>query len=175
MNLIFKTPTRRVCIDESEAQPAQCCAVANALAFHWMGSGNSKASTSSTDNRVAATGLSQVQQGSSAKATDNAILVKDSSKILAPGAVENQGNITVTGASDKLVSSVLQSVSDVIAKAEDNQAAGQQQLAGILNGAVTSLADTKQKEGEAQRNMNQLWIVLGAFALLALVLMRIRK
>jgi len=175
MNLIFKIPASRRAFECDVPEVTQPGSVTMALACHWVGSGNSKASTSTTDNRVAATGLSNVQQGSSVKASDSAIVVKDNSKILSPGATENSGTITVTGASDSLIQTVLQGVDNVVAGAEATQAAGNQQLSGILNSAVTSLADTKQKEGEAQRNMNMLYIVLAAFALLGFIIIRGRK
>lgn len=169
MNLIFQTLTRRICILENEG-PAQCRTVANALAcFIGPGSGNSKASTSNQDNRIAATGLANVQQGSSVKATDDAIVVKDGSKILAPGATENSGTITVTGASDDTIKTALQTVADVADQATTAAQSGQTQLTGLLSTAVSKLAEKTTKEGEDARNKNLLFMVLGIFVLLGFI------
>jgi hypothetical protein len=127
-------------------------------------SGNSKTSTQNYDNRVGADNGAVVQQGSSAQATDEGIVVRDAGKILSPGSVENSGTITFTGVNGDQLKTVLQSVTDVADKATATAESAQAKFGDILQGAVTKLSEKTMSEGEDARNKNLLWMVLGLLA-----------
>lgn len=176
MNLIFRIPPRRDLAGVTEPgcvtrAPSLCCA----LACHNFFGGNSDARTATSDNRIAATENATVQSGSSTSAKDSAIVVRDASKIQAPGALDNTGGtITVQGVSADEFKAALQSVSDVTNQATSAAQSGQSQLSSVLSSAVTSLAAVKKAEAVDAKNNQLIWVLLALFALMAFLFRKVR-
>src|SRR5947207_12504101 len=131
MNLYLRQPTPRriVMVEDERRPPSPKAAVLQATACFGlfdMFSGNSHTATTNIDNRVGADNGAIVQQGTAAQATGQGVVVRDTGKILSPGALDNTGGTLTFSSDPEVIKSALQSVEDITQSVTTAAQSGQQ-------------------------------------------------